>query len=107
LSDVETGKITHVLDEDIRALAHALGLDVDQLLSARNRSRSRLSPEPENTGIRQTCNSCGKSNPTTANFCSNCGGTLPEDIECLACHLTNGSEANFCNGCGEPLPSGQ
>ncbi|HCU72506.1 MAG: hypothetical protein CL790_02460 [Chloroflexi bacterium] len=103
LSDVETGKITHVLDEDIRALAHALGLDVDQLLSARNRSSSRLSPEPENIGMRQTCNTCGKSNPSTANFCSNCGEKLPENIECPACHLTNRSEANFCNGCGEPL----
>ncbi len=106
LSDVETGKITHVLDEDIRALAHALGLDVDQLLSARNRSSSRLSPEPENIGMRQTCNTCGKSNPSTANFCSNCGEKLPENIECPACHLTNRSEANFCNGCGEPLSSG-
>ena len=106
LSDVETGKITHILDEDIRALAQTLGLDVDQLLGARNRSRSRLSPEPENIGIRKTCDTCGKSNPSTANFCSNCGGQLPEEIECPACHLANGSDANFCNGCGDPLPSG-
>lgn len=107
LSDVETGKITHVLDEDIRALAQALGLDVDQLLGARDRSRSRLSPDPESNGVRRTCNTCGKANPNTANFCSNCGGQLPADVECPTCHLTNGAKANFCNGCGEPLPLGQ
>lgn len=107
LSDVETGKITHVLDEDIRALAQILGLDVYQLLGARNRSRSRLSPDPESNSVRRTCNTCGKANPNTANFCSNCGGPLPADIECFTCHLTNSAEANFCNSCGEPLSPSQ
>ncbi|MCY3958743.1 MAG: zinc-ribbon domain-containing protein [Chloroflexi bacterium] len=103
LSDVETGKITFVPDEDIQALAQALSLDEQQLRTTRNNARTPLAAGAVALGRRLACQVCGHSNPDDANFCSNCGTQVAADVECPACGRLNEAPANFCTHCGRPL----
>jgi hypothetical protein len=103
LSDVETGKITHVLDDDIDNLARTLSLDPSQLRGARARSRSRAIPDQNWATVRQSCQVCSCPNPNDANFCSSCGSKLRSDVECPTCRHRNEAIANFCNNCGDAL----
>lgn len=103
LSDVETGKITFVPDDDIRALAHALSLDAQQLTTTRDNVRKHAAAGAVALGRRLACQVCGHSNPDDANFCSNCGTQVIADVECPACGRLNEAPANFCTNCGRPL----
>ncbi len=103
LSDVETGKITFVPDDDIRALALALSLDEKQLTTTRDNARTPLAAGAVAFGRRLACQVCGHSNPDDANFCSNCGTQVSADVECATCGRLNESSANFCTNCGRPL----
>ncbi len=102
LSDVETGKITYVPDDDIRALAETLGLDAGQLTTTRDGARAHLA-----VGVaaysRRACQVCGHLNPDDANFCSACGTPIPADSKCSACGRQNEAMANFCTNCGRTL----
>lgn len=104
LSDVETGKITYVPDDDIRALAQTLDLDTGQLTAARDGARARLATGAALFSWRRACQVCGYLNPDDANFCSNCGTQAPADTECPACDRRNDALANFCANCGRALP---
>ncbi|MDE2869438.1 MAG: zinc-ribbon domain-containing protein [Chloroflexota bacterium] len=103
LSDVETGKITFVPDDDIRALAHTLSLDAQQLTTTRDNARSPVAAGVVAFGRRLACQVCGHANPDDANFCSNCGTQVSADVECPACGRLNESPSNFCTNCGRPL----
>lgn len=103
LSDVETGKITFVPDDDIRALALALSLDEQQLTTTRDNTRTHLATGVVALGRRLGCRVCGHLNPDDANFCSNCGTQVSVDVECPACGRLNEAPANFCTNCGRPL----
>ena len=103
LSDVETGKITFVPDEDLEALAQTLGLNASQLATARDGTRARLAEVPT-FRWRRACQVCGHVNPDDANFCSRCGTQLPAASECPACARLNDATANFCTNCGLALP---
>lgn len=103
LSDVETGKITHVLDDDIDNLARTLSLDPGQLRGARARSRSRTIADHNLAAARRSCQVCSCPNPNDANYCSNCGSKLSSDVECPTCRHRNETVANFCNHCGDAL----
>lgn len=100
LSDVETGKITFVPEDDIQALAQTLGLDLRQLTTARDGAQPRTGNTLGVASWRRTCHYCGRLNPDDANFCSNCGTQVPVSIECTACGRINDSLANFCTNCG-------
>lgn len=100
LSDVETGKITFVPDDDIQALSRTLNLDARQLISARDGAQSRLGNATAAVNWRRACQICGHLNPDDANFCSNCGTPAPAKVECDACGGINDSMANFCMNCG-------
>lgn len=100
LSDVETGKITFVPEDDIQALSQTLALDAQQLASARDGAQSRLGSSTAAVNWRRACQICGHLNPDDANFCSNCGTQAPANIECDACGGLNDSLANFCMNCG-------
>lgn len=100
LSDVETGKITFVPEDDIQALSRALDLDPRQLTSARDGAQSRLGHAAAGVNWRPACQICGHLNPDRANFCSNCGTQVPASIECDACGGINDSVANYCMNCG-------
>ena len=103
LSDVETGKITFVPEDDIRALARTLDLNARQLISARDGAQSRLGYAAVSGRWRRACQSCGHSNPDDANYCSNCGAQFPASVDCDACGRTNDAPANFCTDCGRAL----
>jgi len=103
LSDVETGKITFVPDDDIRALADTLSLDAQQLTTTRDSARNPVAATTIAIGRRLACQVCGHSNPDDANFCSNCGTQVSADVECLACGRLNEAPANYCTNCGRPL----
>ena len=103
LSDVETGKITFVPDDDLRALADALSLDAQQLASTRDNARTPLAVGAVALGRRRACQVCGHLNPDDANFCSSCGTQVTADVECPACGRLNEAPANFCTNCGRPL----
>ena len=103
LSDVETGKITFVPDDDIRALADSLCLDAQQLSATRDNARTPLAAGGVALGRRLACQVCGHSNPDDANFCSNCGTQVSAHVECPACGRLNEAPANFCTNCGRPL----
>ena len=105
LSDVETGKITFVPEEDIRALARTLDLDARQLIAARDNAQSRLGAAAVTGRWQRACQSCGHANPDDANYCSNCGAQFPVSVECGACGRTNDSPANYCTQCGRALPA--
>ena len=105
LSDVETGKITHVPDDDLRSLAAVLDAALEDLVRARDRTAVRpyqlTSPVPG--AHERHCASCGRSNPWDANFCSSCGVRLPAEIACSECSRRNPGDASFCAYCGRPL----
>ena len=103
LSDVETGKITFVPDDDIRALADTLSLDAQQLAATRDNVRTPLAVGAVALGRRLACQGCGHVNPGDANFCSNCGTQVTADVECPGCGRLNEAPANFCTNCGRPL----
>ena len=103
LSDVETGKITFVPEDDIEALAQTLDLDARQLTTARDGAQSRLGTVTVTGRWRRACQSCGHLNPDDANYCSNCGTQLPASVECDACGRINDSLANFCTHCGRAI----
>ena len=105
LSDVETGKIRHVPDEDIQALAQTLDLDAGQLTTARDGARARLAAGTGVFSWRRACQVCDHPMPDDANFCSNCGVRAPADIACSACGRRNEALANFCTNCGRALPA--
>lgn len=102
LSDVETGKITYVPDDDIRALAETLGLDAGQLTTTRDGARAHLAAGAA-AFSRRACQVCGHLNPVDANFCSACGTPVPADSKCPACGRHNEAMANFCTNCGRTL----
>ena len=103
LSDVETGKIRHVPDDDLLALARTLGLDAGQLTAARDGAQARLTTGAPGFGWRRACQVCGHLGPDDANFCSNCGTQAPAATECPACGRRNDTLANFCSNCGRAL----
>ena len=104
LSDVETGKITHVSDDDLEALGSALQLSPDELVRARDRTTTRTYGAASATAAqRRLCQTCGRANASDASFCSNCGTRIPSEITCPDCARQNPAGANFCNSCGRQL----
>lgn len=103
LSDVETGKITFVPDDDIHALAVVLSLDAQHLTTTRDSARTHLTTGTVALRRRLACHVCGHSNPADANFCANCGTRVSPDVECPACGRLNEAPGNFCTNCGRPL----
>ena len=103
LSDVETGKITYVPDDDIGALARTLGLDADQLTTTRDGARTHLAAGASILDRRLACQICGHLNPNDANYCSTCGKPVSADVECSGCGRLNEAMANFCTNCGRTL----
>ncbi len=106
LSDVETGKITHVSDDDLEALGSALQLSPDELARARDRTTARTyGAAAATTAQRRLCPTCSRANAPDATFCSNCGTRIPPEITCPDCARQNPAGANFCNSCGRQLGS--
>lgn len=55
------------------------------------------------------CLACGRTNPSDAKFCSQCGKALLRRF-CEQCRAVNDAEAHFCHACGaalseQPLPA--
>ncbi|MFH1727262.1 MAG: tetratricopeptide repeat protein [Pseudomonadota bacterium] len=46
------------------------------------------------------CNFCGKDNPDSSNFCSQCGSKIIKDYLCPGCGTKSLPGANFCHICG-------
>ena len=107
LSDVETGKVTHVPDEDLTRLAGSLEMDYEFLREARDSTNSRLRASltltPLRNSVTKTCAECGYQGDADARYCASCGGELPHVIRCSHCARVTLADANFCPGCGEPL----
>ena len=107
LSDVETGKITHVPDDDLHVLAQTLDLALDELLRARGRIAVRPYVAAAVGSTHQHyCTVCGRGNPWDANFCASCGARLPAESVCPDCGRPNPADANFCAYCGRLLRNG-
>lgn len=107
LSDVETGKITHVSDDDLAALGNVLRLPQNEVVRARDRTTARTyAAAVATTAQRRLCPTCGRANAPDASFCSNCGTRMPSEITCPDCARQNPADANFCNSCGRQLGSG-
>ena len=111
VSDVETGKITHVPDEDLEAVAPVLDLEMGTLRRARARATPRAvsaTAPPGGTPDRD-CGACGSANPWDANYCANCGTRLPPEMACPSCGRLILADSKFCAYCGEsvasPLPA--
>ncbi len=107
LSDVETGKITHVPDDDLRALSTALDVNPTDLGRARDRTtgRSYANASVVVGAHERHCDACGRANPWDANFCANCGARLPEEVICPDCDRRNPGDANYCSHCGRTIGS--
>jgi class 3 adenylate cyclase len=50
------------------------------------------------------CSKCGTNNPSTNNFCANCGSALAK--HCAKCKAENLPTSNFCGRCGAQLANG-
>ena len=107
VSDVETGKILHVPDNDLDAVAEILGLEVAMLRRARAQSAPRgAGASPAATGtVDRGCGMCGASNPWDARFCVNCGERLPLETVCETCGRIIRADSRFCAYCGEAVAS--
>ena len=107
VSDVETGKIMHVPDNDLDAVAPILDLEVAMLRRARAQSTPRaavVSPAASGT-VDRGCGMCGASNPWDAQFCVHCGEELPLETVCDTCGRIIRADSRFCAYCGEPVSS--
>ncbi len=107
VSDVETGKIMHVPDNDLDAVAAILGLEVAMLRRARAQTAPRgagVSPTSSGT-VDRGCGACGASNPWDAKYCVNCGEQLPLETVCETCGRIIRADSRFCAYCGEPAAS--
>lgn len=105
VSDVETGKITHVPDEDLESVALILELEMGTLRRARARAVPRAagtSAPPGGTADRD-CGVCGSSNPWDANYCANCGTRLPPETSCPSCSRLIRADSKYCAYCGEAV----
>ncbi len=51
-----------------------------------------------------TCSKCGTNNPSTNNFCAQCGNALAKG--CAKCKAENPPTSVFCGKCGAPLSDG-
>ena len=106
LSDVETGKITHVADDDLHALANALSAVFHDLARARERlvlsSRTSATPRPP-LGLERACQTCVHPAAWDASYCVNCGRVLAEEIACATCGRSNAAPAAYCAYCGSRL----
>ena len=107
LSDVETGKVTHVPDEDLANLAAFLRLNVASLKAARDSANSksgppRPAPPPVNLFTR-LCPECGYRGEADARYCAICGSELPPSVACSHCGRMCPVGTNYCGGCGKAL----
>lgn len=107
LSDVETGKVTHVPDDDLASLAGSLRLDLPELRELRDRLNSRFGPAAASATVRdaiaKVCPTCGYRSELDARFCAHCGRSLPADVQCPQCGRLSMAEAHFCSRCGTAL----
>ena len=88
LSDVETGKVTHVPDDDLASLAAFLSLDLTSLKAARDSTNSKSnSPRPALPPVHsftRLCMECGYRGEVDAHYCAICGSELPASVACSA-----------------------
>ena len=107
LSDVETGKVTHVPDEDLANLAAFLRLNVASLKAARDRTNSRSGPPqpvpPPVNLFTRLCPECGYRGEADARYCAICGSELPPSVACSHCGRVCPVGTNYCGGCGKAL----
>ncbi len=107
LSDVETGKVTHVPDEDLSSLAGFLNLDVASLKAARDSTNSKSSPRwpapPPVNLLTRLCIECGYRGEADAFYCAICGSELPQIVACTHCGRMCPVGTNYCGGCGKAL----
>lgn len=107
LSDVETGKVTHVPDHDLAELARSLQVEHDDLMIARDRVDSKFQPSaaaaPLRNAMTKPCPSCGNRCELDARFCAHCGKPLPSDVQCPKCARHSPAYAHYCARCGTPL----
>jgi len=107
LSDVETGKVTHVPDEDLALLASRLESDIELLKAARDQVNAKFTPSQRPgerlTAFAKLCHSCGYGCDPDARFCANCGTQLPADVGCPRCGHLSAASANYCSCCGSSL----
>ncbi len=110
LSDVETGKVTHVPDKDLANLATFLRLNIASLKTARNSTNSKFRSARPSAPLRnvvaKTCMECGYRGEAEALYCASCGSKLPESVVCSHCGWLCLAGTNFCAGCGEALDTG-
>ena len=105
VSDVETGKITHVPDDDLEAVAPLLDLELATLRRARMNALPRvttIAAVPGGASDRD-CGVCGSSNPWDANYCAGCGDRLPPEASCPSCDRIIRADSHFCPYCGDSV----
>ena len=110
LSDVETGKVTHVPDKDLANLATFLRLDFASLKMARDSTNSRFKSAQPSAPLRnivaRTCMECRYRGEADALYCASCGSKLPQSVVCSHCGRMCLAGTNYCAGCGEVLDTG-
>ena len=107
LSDVETGKVTHVPDEDLAKVAAFLSLNLASLKTARDSVNSKSnSPGPAAPSVHsftRLCMECGYRGEADARYCAICGSELPPSVACSHCGRLCPVGTNYCGGCGKAL----
>ncbi len=108
LSDVETGKISEIPDEDLEVMARILGFEVERLRWTRD-SHSRIQ-DLRSTGYTvyvasKSCLHCNHPAEVDAKYCGSCGHKLELEVMCGTCSRRNSPGSNFCVRCGSYLDS--
>lgn len=108
VSDVETGKISDIADEDLEGMAVVLGFEVERLRWTRD-SHSRMQ-DLRSIGYTvyvasKSCLHCNHPAEADAKFCGSCGHKLALEVICGSCSRRNSPGSNFCVRCGSSIDS--
>ena len=106
ISNVETGKVTNLQEEDLVGLAAVLNISISSL-----RAAHEMSAAPSVMGLpgyavlqsNRHCGACHHLVEPDANYCTHCGAAQPMLVNCPACARPNNPGARFCGRCGAQL----
>ena len=106
LSNVETGKVKSLQEEDLVGLAAVLRMSISSLRAAHDMSASARLAETPGYTIWQSlshCRACSHAVERDLAFCTHCGVEQPLQVSCPSCAKPNNPSARFCGRCGSQL----
>ena len=106
VSNVETGKVKILNEEDLVGLSAVLRISISSLRAAHDlTAATQVVSVPGYTILQsnRNCLNCHHVVEPDASFCTHCGSGQPMQINCPACARPNNPGARFCARCGSQL----